>query len=84
MSDALTHAQDIQDLMVIANHDIAGNLDLWTRTAPPTNVAAMTNPEKRMLCYRKLFRVLHGIGRLHQQLILPSCCRAPIDRLYAG
>ena len=80
--DSITNAVGITALLHLTNADIAAHPDLWTTTAPPASVAAMTNPQKRMVCYRKLFRLLFGIGQVGYQVVLPSCCRAPINNLY--
>ena len=80
--DSVTNAAGIQALLHLTNADIAAHPDLWTTTASPASVPVMTNPQKRLLCYRKLFRLLVGIGQQGHQVALPSCCRAPITNLY--
>ena len=80
--EAVTLAAEIQALLQLVDDDIAAHPDLWTRTAPPASVAVMTNKQKRMVCYRKLFRLRRGIGRQGQKEAQPSCCRVPIDNQY--
>jgi hypothetical protein len=82
LCDAVTHATEIQALLHLTHADIAAHPDLWTRTPPPASVAVMTNLQKRLVCYRKLFRLLTGIGRQGHWSVLPSCCRAPIGNAY--
>ena len=79
---AVTEAAEIQALLQLVDADIAAHPDLWTTTPPPASVAVMTNRQKRMVCYRKLFRLRVGIGRQGHKVPQPSCCRAPIDNQY--
>ena len=80
--EAVTEAAEIQALLQLVDADIAAHPDLWTSTAPPASVAVMTNQQKRMVCYRKLFRLRLGIEVRGQKVGLPSCCRARINNQY--
>ena len=80
--DAVTNAMAIQGLLVLTYNEIVTNPDLWYQTGPPASVAVMTNRQKRALCYRKLFRLLYGVGQQGNKVPLPSCCRVPINNTY--
>jgi hypothetical protein len=80
--DAVSDAAEIHALLHLTNADIAAHPDLWTVTAPPVSVLVMTNPQKRIVCYRKLFRLRIGIGTQGHKVALPSCCRSAINTAY--
>jgi hypothetical protein len=77
------HGEAIAELMVLKDVDITANTDLFKRGLP-ASVSVMTNAQKRLLSYRKLFRLLFGIGRAKSKVKLPSCCRAHIVAKYFG
>ena len=72
----------ITALVNLQDHDIDEFPHVWTMTPAPASIAAATNPQKRLLAYGKLFRLLHGIGVHGVQVPLPSCCRVPITAAF--
>jgi hypothetical protein len=81
---SIVNGPAIVTLLTLHDAEIWQNLDLYPNTGPPANVLVMTNQQRRELCYRKLFRLLLVIGTRGVQVMLPSCCRAPINVQYPG
>ena len=78
------HEDAINELIVLVDSDIAAEADLFKRSGLPASVEVMTNTQKRILSYRKLFRFLVGCGKVNEKVKLPSCCRARIVSAYFG
>lgn len=74
-------AQELVDVVSLVDADLVTHGACLTGQRPP-NIAQATPVQKRLLCYRKLFRVVHGIGTTNVQVPLASCCRAIIDQAY--
>ena len=76
----LVHLNDLNNLVNLVQGDFDQNAVLFDTGAP--QIGAATNAQKRLVCYRKLFRLLHGIGLTGIKVGLPSCCRVMIDTTY--
>ena len=64
--------------------DLVYHSILFTRTGVPESIDACTPAQKRLICYKKIFMILHGVGTtgVHVQVALPSCVRFLIDVMY--
>ena len=77
-----TMAEELAPCLDLTVDDIQANGNLWRRGPPPESVEAMTPAQKRLIAYRKLFRVLHGIGTGGVQVVTPSCCRHAVSMAF--
>ena len=75
------HSQELNDLVILTQSDFDNNAAVFTSGAVP-QIGAATNAQKRLVCYRKLFRLLVGVGTTGLKVTLPSCCRAVIDNTH--
>ena len=75
---ATTQHAGIATCTTLVDSDINDKPNLWSTSGPPASVADMSPRQHRILGYRKLFRLLHNIGRVNVQVALPSCCRRVI------
>ena len=62
--------------------DLVYHSILFTRTGVPESIDACTPAQKRLICYKKIFMILHGVGTTGVQVALPSCVRFLIDVMY--
>ena len=81
-STCVTISQIFNDLLLLTADDLAVNPDIFSRTGVPASIAVMTNKQKRLLAYRKAFRLLIGIGRTGEHVILPSCVRNLVKSIF--
>ena len=72
----VTEAYTINDAVLNLNDDdINVEVSVFTSTASPDSIGSATPAQKRLLYYRKFFRIFHGIGMVGNQVDLPSCVR---------
>ena len=76
----LVHSAELISIVNLNQEDFDNNSVLFRSGVP--QLGAATNPQKRLVCYRKMFRLLHGVGLTGHKVGLPSCCRAVIDTTY--
>ena len=80
---SVTTADELNDAVVnLTDDDLNTEAALFTSTAPPESIAAASPAQKRLLCYRKIFRIFHGIGQLGVQVNMPSCVRKSVPLMY--
>ena len=72
---------EITQLLTLTDEDLGEHAAVFSRSAVPS-LDNLTPAQCRLVCYRKLFRLLVGIGTTGVRLVLPSCCREPIDNTY--
>merc|ERR1719397_2361185 len=52
-------------------------------TGPPVTISQkLTNKQKRLILYHKLFRYLYGVGQQGVRVVLPTCCVLRIQNTY--
>ena len=67
----------------LSDADLEESRVLFTTTAVPDSIDDCTNAQLRLICYRKIFRVVHGIGQANVKVVLGSCCRKLVSQFYA-
>ena len=78
LSVACSH--EIHDVLAgLCEDDLATHGAVFSQTAVPESIADCTPAQKRILCYRKLFRLFHGVGETGVKVALPSCVRAGVN-----
>ena len=81
--DCMSLADDVNDALDnLVDEDITANPDLFTTTVAPDSIQDCQPNQLRLLCYRKCFRIVFGVGVTGQKLVLPSCIRNVISQQY--
>jgi hypothetical protein len=77
------NSQEINDVMTMLNDDnIEEHKSIFTQTAIPLSINVCEPNQKRLICYRKLFRLLHGVGQTGNKVMLPSCVRLQVSTFF--
>ena len=77
MNDELIEA--VTDL---TEDDLNNSAVLFTHTNVPDSIDDCTNTQLRLICYRKIFRLVHGIGQTDVKVVLSSCVRKLVSQFY--
>ena len=74
----------IEDAILnLSDEDLSNCSSMFVKTGPPLSIGECSLVQIRMICYRKLFRLLFGIGRSGEKVKLSSCVRVSVSELYS-
>ncbi len=80
---AIVNGGDITEAVQgLDDDDLLYHRNLFTRTGVPDSIDVCTPAQKRLICYKKIFMILHGVGTTGVQVALSSCVRFLIDVMY--
>ena len=75
-------AEELIECVTLSDEDILVNQSLFRRGVVPVHIADLSPAQSRLIAYKKLFRVLHGIGQTGVQVVTPACCRKLISTTF--
>ena len=84
-SDCLSviNSSEINDaLMGLCDDDIQANGDLFSKTEVPESLEDCSPAQRRLLSYRKVFRIIEGVGKKGRKVKLPSCVRKGVTLFF--
>ena len=80
---SIEHSAEISEAVLeLIPEDLMFFSYLFTRTGAPDSLDNCNPAQKRLICYKKIFMMVYGIGQTGVKVQMPSCIRRLVDSTY--